>query len=251
MMYTKEGIEELERECSLVASQYHGLLFAYAGRTFSDARAREYATQGFARRVGTLARCIYRVFEIVPPDRTDSPTRDELVDTAIYLQAFMFNLFGALDNLAWVWVSEKGIKKENGSRIPNSGVGLGEKNVDVRRSVSPEFQECLREFNDWFAHLENYRHALAHRIPLYVPPSAVPKRNWTAARELEERKAQTKDLAEYERLSAEQDALGVFRPVIMHSYEEGADPVNFHPQLLCDFKTVVLLGNKMLEELDR
>jgi hypothetical protein len=75
-----------------------------------------------------------------------------------------------------------------------------------------------------------------------------------AYRDLENRK--TDALArgrpeDYDRLSAEQDALGVFRPIMTHSFEERARHVVFHAQLLADFNTIEELGWKMLEELDR
>lgn len=33
-----------------------------------------------------------------------------------------------------------------------------------------ELQAYLAEHDAWFEYLEDYRHALAHRIPLYIPP---------------------------------------------------------------------------------
>jgi hypothetical protein len=56
---------------------------------------------------------------------------------------------------------------------------------------------------------------------------------------------------EYDRLSTEQIKLGRFRPWVQHSFEEGAKPVVFHPQMLADFNTVNELGHKMLDELKR
>jgi hypothetical protein len=87
----------------------------------------------------------------------------------INIQAFVFNVFGSIDNLAWIWVREKGLAMDDGLPIPNAWVGLGKKNRFVRHSFSTEFQEFLKGLNDWFDHLDDFRHALAHRIPLYYP----------------------------------------------------------------------------------
>ena len=125
--------------------------------------AREFATQGFSRRLKTLARCIDNVFKILPPNQTHLPSIDELFDAMINIQAFVFNLFGIIDNLAWIWVQEKPIRKEDGSPIPKSFVGLSKGNTFVRSSLSTEFQEYLRGLDDWFDHIEKWRHALAHR----------------------------------------------------------------------------------------
>jgi hypothetical protein len=42
----------------------------------------------------------------------------------INIQAFVFNVFGSIDNLAWIWVQEKSLAKEDGSAIPSAWVGL-------------------------------------------------------------------------------------------------------------------------------
>jgi hypothetical protein len=67
----------------------------------------EHLQHGFLRRLGTLQGSIEKAFSIYPPERNDFPSRSELVDLAINLQAFIFNVFGSIDNLAWVWAAEK------------------------------------------------------------------------------------------------------------------------------------------------
>ena len=223
-------------------------------RSYNDARVREHAHHGFLRRLKTLVRCIDKIFEILPPYRIELPTGEELSDATINIQAFVINVFGSVDNLAWIWVLEKGIERNDGSPIPDSWVGLREKNKLVRGSFSPEFQEYLKGLSGWFDYLENFRHALAHRIPLYVPPYVITKDKEAAYRDFEDRKTDALNrgaFEDYDRLSAEQDALGVFRPVMTHSVIEGSKSVVFHAQLLADFNTVEVLGRKIFEELDR
>jgi len=254
MIFSQEDLEKLEKEYLAVSGKYQRLMEGYLARNYNNSRAQEYAKQGFSRRLKTLVRCIDKIFEILPPDRIELPTSEELSDAAINLQAFVTNVFGSTDNLAWIWVQEKSLAKNDGSPIPNSWVGLRAKNELVRDSFSPEFQEYLRGLNGWFDHLENFRHALAHRIPLYVPPYVISEDKEAAYRDLEDRKTDALNrvaLADYDRLSAEQDALGVFRPVMTHSFEEKAKPIVFHPQLLADFNTIEELGRKLLDELDR
>ncbi|MBI3452141.1 MAG: hypothetical protein HY057_04785 [Rhodospirillales bacterium] len=57
------------------------------------------------------------------------------------------------------------------------------------------------------------------------------------------------DFTEYHRLLDEQMALGKFTPIMTHSFEEQAELIVFHAQLLTDFNTVHGLGNKFLQEL--
>lgn len=254
MQFSIEELEELEREYSAIPAKYASLQRSYVERPYENPRATEYATHGFSRRLKTLIRCIVRVFDILPPDRIEIPTKDEISDAVINIQAFVFNVFGCADNLARIWVQEKGLTKNDGQPFPSSWVGLLKKNKAVRRSFSPDFQTYLRGLDPWFDNLENFRHALAHRIPLYIPPYIISPDKEEAYQQLEEQIAEAnkrRDFAESDRLSAEQEKLAVFNPIMTHSFEEEAKIVVFHAQLIADFNTIEELGRKMLEELDR
>ena len=132
-------------------------------------------------------------------------------------------------------------------------LGKGEKYKYLRGTFSAEFQQHLTGLNDWFDHLEEWRHALAHRIPPYIPPYSIPKDKEALYRQLEDRKIEPMkcgDFAECKRLKAEQDALATFLPEMRHSFEEQSGAVSFHPQLLSDFLTIEGLAQRMLEELN-
>jgi hypothetical protein len=100
-----------------------------------------------------------------------------------------------------------------------------------------------------------HRDALAHRIPLYVPPGGVPKKDVDAYNDLSARMSDAlyvkQDGYEYERLSAKQDQLLVFQPLITHSARETTHHFAFHVQMLADFLTIEELGRKMLAEFER
>ncbi len=252
--FSKEQLEKLKEAYSAVSAKYESLLLSYTMRTYENPRANEYAKHGFSRRLKTLVRWIVRVFEIVPPDRIEIPTKDEISDAVIYIQAFVFNAFGCADNLAWIWVKEKGLTKIDGRPFPSSWVGLRSTNKEVRRSFSPDFQTYLHGLAPWFDHLEKFRHALAHRIPFYIPPYTISPDKMEAYQLLGEKIEEANklyDIAKSKRLSAEQMKLAVFNPIMTHSFEEQSKFVVFHAQLLADFNTIEELGRKMLEELDR
>ncbi len=254
MYFSEKALKQMRDEYSVISEKHQRLFESYLVRNYKTARAKEYAEHGFSRRLNTLVRCIDKVFEILPPDRVDIPTRQEVIDASINIQAFIFNVFGCTDNLAWIWVLEKNLTKNDGSPIPNHQVGLSRKYELVRKSLTPELQKYLNGVDDWFDYLENFRHALAHRIPLYIPPYVVTTDNEAAYKTLEDHKmkaSQDGDLEEYDRLSAEQMGLVKFRPWMTHSFQENAKPVVFHAQLLADFKTIEELGRKILEGLNR
>jgi hypothetical protein len=253
-MFSEKQLEQLRKDYALVTAKRVGLMGAFINRTYGDPRAKEFATHGFARRVKTLGKCMDNVFRILPPDRRDLPSMDEVTDATVSLQAFVLNIFGATDNLAWIWVREKGLTLGSGAPIPNVWVGLRKKPGYVRSTLSAEFQTYLTGLDDWFDMQENFRHALAHRIPLYVPPYGVPEGKVQAFQDLSDRMVSAMkrfDFVEYERLSGEQEALGVFRPEMTHSFEEQPGTIVFHAQMLADFNTIEEIGKKMLAELSR
>lgn len=249
--FSAEALQQIEDEYLTVHSKYRALLFDFLNHPFQNEAAKEFATQGFLRRLKTLARCIENVFEALPPNQVELPTDDELSDATINVQAFIFNVFGCIDNLAWIWVCERNLTKPDRSPIPHSWVGLAPENKFIRESFSIEFQLYLDQLDEWFIALQDYRHALAHRIPLYIPPFIISPDKEADYRDLERRKLEaiTGSDGEYDRLSAEQNALATFRPVIMHSFIAKAKPMVFHPQMLANFNTIFELGQKVLQEL--
>jgi CRISPR-associated endonuclease/helicase Cas3 len=121
----------------------------------------------------------------------------------------------------------------------------------LRTSLSAETQDYLSKLESWFDHIVDFRDALAHRIPLFIPPYCVPDANDDAYMALEARKLATRDADEYERVKAQQLKLTVFQPVMKHTLQDKKPPVVFHFQLLQDFGTVEEIGDKMLGELER
>jgi hypothetical protein len=139
-------------------------------------------------------------------------------------------------------------------------VGLRKNNKEVRRSFSTGFQNYLAELDPWFSHLEDFRDALAHRIPLYIPPCTIPTDKEAAYRQLEDRRAEIMKRMSFaerkclfeglNRLRAEEKALATFVPLITHSIGERSPQVWLHPQLLSDFFTIEEIAERMLKELD-
>jgi len=251
MYYSDEALKDLARNYSAIKSKLTDLLEKYISLNLKNPRAQEFARHGFPRRLKIMDRCITNVFDQIPPESAKLPSRDELSDATINIQSFVFNVFGAVDNLAWIWMAERGQKRDDGTPVPDTHIGLGPKNDSVRGTLSPELRDYLKTLEKWFDHLSNLRHALAHRIPLYIPPYVIETKDLAAYREFElkmNEAAKKRDFKEYDRLSAEQLGLGRFRPWIQHSFEENAGPVVFHAQMLADFNTIDELAHKMLVE---
>jgi hypothetical protein len=245
--FSRKHLAQMREKLQTVGPKTDSLLLKYVAHQFADPRAKEYAHHGFARRTQTLARCIKNAFRIVPPGTVKIPSKSRLHDAQINIQAAIGNTYGCVDNLAWVWVHERGLANS----IGRQQVGLRKHHRKVRETLSAELREYLDTLEGWFVYLVDYRDAFAHRIPLYIPPGGVRPKDHKKARELEERKTAALNPYEYERLDTEQVKLFVFQPLICHSFNEMPAPMAFHPQLIADFLTVEELGLKMLAELAR
>lgn len=253
MAYSEESIEKLHKHFEEVHEKYQQLLLAYTTAVYSNDTAKEFATHGFLRRLKTLHRCIYNIYSISPPENDKKLAMDELADLTINLQAFAFNCFGCLDNLAWVFVHQQQVTNGKGAPLSNMQIGFGKKYTHVRDAFSGSFKTYLESLDGWFSYMEEYRHALAHRIPLYVPPFSLTNDEADKINDIEEKRTQaliSHDFDTYKKLGEERDSLGKFYPCMTHSFGEKAKPVLFHSQILADWLTVVEIAEKLFSELN-
>jgi hypothetical protein len=210
-----------------------------------DSAAREYLLFGAGRRISVLRRAMSRIFEEFPL-RLELPLPLPVIhDVQIYLQAYVMNLFGLFDNWAWAFVLFHGLEGDVGGKF---GVGF------QRRETQKFLPQPLREYvtnerhQQWSEnYLKSYRDALAHRIPLYIPPAQLSFEEGARYNELEIEKMRCIREHQFERLGqveAEQRHLGKPMPAFLHSFEEdGArGPVLLHPQLLSDAMAVTEFG---------
>jgi hypothetical protein len=248
--FADDDLAKLRDEFKTIGPKADRLILRFVSHQFTNARAREYAHHGFARRIKTLARCIQNTFETVPPDTVKVPAKTVLHDAEINIQAAIGNTYGCVDNLAWVWVHECGLAET----IDRKHVGLRKHNKRVRSTLSTEMCAYLDSLEAWFDYLVDYRDAFAHRIPLYIPPGTLSPENQDKLKELESRQdaaLKAFQFLEYERLKDEESELFTFQPFVGHSFGEMRGVLPFHTQMMRDFLTVEELGEKMLVELGR
>jgi hypothetical protein len=246
--YSKKVLQNIREQRARIQGKSNSLMMQFASYRFANELAGEYARHGFARRIQVLARCTKNVFKSIPAGTVRVPTRERLLDASINLQAFYTNAFGCIDNLAWIWVHERGLA----GKIKRGDVGLRKNNWKVRTTFSPELQAFLSSRDDWFEYLAEFRHALGHRIPLYIPPGCVRPKDVDAYNDLQRRMGAAMAAirpAEYDRLLEEQKKLHIFQPITTHSFKEATGTIRFHQQVLVDFLTVEELALKMLAEL--
>lgn len=246
--FAQKDLIDLESKRATIEARHNRMMLNFMRLRLQKEKAQEYAQHGFMRRFGTLRRCIDNAFALVPPSTEVIPEKNVLYDAQINVQAFFANVYGSIDNLAWMWVYEKGLEKT----IDKRRVGLREQNTQLRATLSTAFQDYLRSRDDWMQHVIEYRDALAHRVPLYIPPGNVRPKDVETYNRLERQMNDALNRAnpdEYRVLLAEQSKLLFFRPVITHSATETTALYPFHVQMIADFLTIEEFGFKMLAEL--
>lgn len=254
MYFSEKNIKKLKAEHSELDKSYENIMLQIIQIKLTQKDANEYLYHGLSRRIGILKRCIDNIYEICPPERTEKLSTNERQDLSINLQTFISNIFGCLDNIARIWKIEKKIKDEEGKPLPNPKIGLmsAKNHKAIRQSLSNEFIDYINTINPWYENLENFRHALGHRIPLYVPPYIMTADECKEHDSLEEQKKtalKKQNFHEYEQLTTQQELLGTFVPVIKHSFSENSPEIVFHSQVLADWNTIMEIIEKFIEEL--
>ena len=251
--FSSEDLERFYDSYMAAHGKLEALAAAYAGKGFRDERARGFARDGFPRRLALMVHCIEMAMEDVPPRIHWVPHDDSILRATVGLQGFVVNVFGCIDNLAHMWVCEKGVTAEDGTPLAESRIGLRPENGPVLASLSPEFAGRLTELGPWFEYLDSFRHALEHSVPLYNPPEALPADRLRRFRDIAERveKAQQRrDDAGADRLKDELDGLVSFFPITAQAFGENAHREFFHFQMASDFDTVEEIGRRLLVEFD-
>src|SRR5690349_15089100 len=106
MRLSTKALTEVATEYPLVLDRFRDFkLYALTelASSLKVEKAREYLLHGVGRRVKTIERCLVNVFTTFPPERTEILPREAVSDVIINLQAFVTNVYGVFDNVAWVY----------------------------------------------------------------------------------------------------------------------------------------------------
>jgi len=206
----------------------------------ANERAREYLRSGVGRRLRALHRTLSNMFELFPPSTVEPIDRDDLDDAQINLHAFIMNLYGLFDNLAWVFVLHHDLMSAVGDRR-KVGFFLSA----TMRFFPPDLRAFADDakINTWHGeYLKNFRDALAHRIAPYIPPatySDVDEAEYIALEQQWLESIEARDWDRAEDISRRQASLGNPCFVFAHSFDtaEGKRIVCLHPQMMADAKT--------------
>jgi len=240
--YTDAGVDALLREQPEVLDQLQHVTEQALQQSAlaANERAKEYLRSGVGRRLRVLHRALSNMFELFPPSAIEPIDRDALDDAQINLHAYIMNLYGLLDNLAWAFVHHHDLLSAIGER---KRVGF------FLASTKRFFPPALRAFaddakmNTWHGeYLTNFRDALAHRIAPYIPPATYSDEDeaqYIALDHQWQESARARDWDRAEDISRRQATLGSPCFAFVHSFDpaEGKRIVYLHPQMMADAKT--------------
>ncbi len=246
MAYDTAQCAELLKELQTTLAALDELLLQSlrASGSIANEKSKVYLNEGFGRRVGILKHCLTNIFRQFPPNTSELLTKEELHDVQIALHAFVMNLYGAFENLAWAFV----IRHDLMSKFKTANrVGMFSK--DLRTCMPEPIATHLTSetFSSWSKlYLKNYRDSLAHRISPYIPFAVFSNQQANRLIELdglEITNLRSRDWAELEKNQAERDSLGspsfVFLTSLLDIDGVSPKPIWLHPQLLCDSMTLI------------
>jgi hypothetical protein len=256
--YSEENISMINYNYSSLQRKYENLVLKVVsfGERMSNSKAGEYFVNGVGRRLTIVHRCVVNIFHIFPCNRVAKLNEDERTDVDINLHAFLINIHGIIENLGLAIAFENhiidGSKPESQQRRE---IGLFNKRfIDKvggeihEHFINPELMKWYREY------AVNFRDALAHRIPAYVPPAGLSDEEALKYNGIVMRLNQIQKIGwtpEISHLLDEIERLGVAYPSYVHSSSEKAKVVSLHPQILSDFLTVEEMIMVVIENFNR
>ncbi len=292
--YSDEVIKNIEEEFRLFLidkSQYAKiakLISIIAPNNTLQTQLYHFAYHGLLRRIMILNRCVENIFNVRDFYLETVPSDDELSDIIINLQCFIINLYGALENLAWIYAIYINFKGKN------FDISFFAKQKKLLNTLPENIKKSFIGDGKWLEYIKKIRDLLAHQEPLYIPPYCVimeQKDKWQVLEEkkwkiesnfikelleiskkrnsshepttVNKIKAELQKLDEFEiqkneiisKINAEQSQYIIFRPMLVANTNT-IDPlyIQFYPQTLVDIKTIyekVLLILKYMVEIKK
>jgi hypothetical protein len=252
MHYSPEQETELETACNDVLKELPDswvMLARDIAPRLNYEEAREHIGHGACRRLTVIQRCIQNIFTIYPPRRKQLLSIDERVDLEINLHSFLINIHGLPDNLAWTYILER--------KIDIRQVHVELFNPKTQQHLPADIRDYLASapMSNWHRdYAKNYRDALAHRVPPYIPPSTFTPIHEQEYRELHEREGQAFMDRNFElalELGAAKDAVGIICPAFLHSFldKDAMKPMILHSQVIVDARTVMQIISRLTPHL--
>lgn len=252
--FTNETLADIQEALANLNDNFEPLRERIILHAYRTERGEEFAHHGLGRRLSSMRHALQTVFDELPPDSNALPSNSSLEQSTMAIQAFTINVSGCLDNMAWIWAHEAGVRSAGGQTLTCHQVSFNSDATQLLRSLPTPFREFVETRREWMNHLKLFRDSLAHRIPLYIPPFVLTEENHQRYEELgADAKVALRNHSfdEYEQLTEEQKQLCQFWPVYKHSFFENSPQAYFHVQLIADYRTIEEWTNLLFDNLPR
>lgn len=255
MLFSREDSIKLRTIFFQTRKQCHDLTLKYVSREYKTKLGNEYACHGLSRRLSIMQHCVEHIYRTSPPNSKKKPSPAHLDQMTVHLHSFIINTYGCIDNISRIWVAENNITN-NDKQLRNKEIWLSKKQKLIWETLSNDFRTYLESLEPWFDILKNRRDALAHRIPIYIPPYVVSEDKVQLYLQIEEQEHKylfSGNLDFYQKLKEQREEMEHFSPIFRHSFNpaENSATLLLHPQILNDWNAVVEISKLFLKELDR
>lgn len=202
-----------------------------------NSEARDFLRYGVARRLNIIEITSRKIFELFPPEQNQVLPLETIHEVQAFLHAFLINVCGIFDNFSWAFIHRHDLFQRIGGRNANVGIFRAETQQCFPPELSKYVAEKIKPWNEKY--MKDYRDAIAHRIPLYVPPYTIDPKDHDSYKQLNELRGpllQDKQWNELNRNTDQMEALGKPMPVFLDDFSKY---VPFHPQLNADTALVL------------
>lgn len=277
-IYNDESINKIKKEFAIFQSdktknvEIIRLISMIVQTNDNTSQLYNFAYYGLLRRVQTLNRCVENIFGVRDFFSEKIPSNKELSDILINLQCFIINLYGALENLAWIYAICSNFDGDIHSK------SFFAKKKKLLKTLPKNIRDLFISDGKWLNHIKVIRDLLVHQEPFYIPPYIVKmehKEKWETLEQ--EKQCIERDFIEkllemhktrrfsssipsieelenelnkqqkiedtkneiISRINSEQSKYTMFNPVlIVNTSSKEPLVIQFYPQVLVDIKTL-------------
>lgn len=223
---------------------------------FKQQRAYDYYVHGLCRRAMIIRRNLNYFITVIPPTRKNTLNYDDISETTMHINSFYINLYGCLDNIAWMILYEL-----NMFNCQNKEEAYFKFKVDLFKNeflneigqIDEIFANFFHTKKSWYINLKTYRHPSAHRFPLYIVPQVFSKpedvQHFYELREKSLMEACNRNFEESKKLIKKQQSIGVFPHLMAHDLSQ--QPTVLYPTIFDDCFTLDEIVGEAFKLLER
>ncbi|AEF84127.1 conserved hypothetical protein [Treponema primitia ZAS-2] len=246
MKYTEDQLNQINNYFFGIPKIYADIVEKICSKEkiVKNNKAREYLIHGVNRRINILNQCIENIFEIYPPDRNTLLGLSNVTTICINLHAFLINVYGIIENLSLFIAYENNLFDPSISeKKQRNKMGLYKKDFYIKLNDNLKNHFSSEKSQAWYnEYAKNYRDALAHRIPPYVPPMELSDEDIKMRNEIEEKinnyKADGTNYNELHEMLNKTWTIGSPANYFLHSFSEKSKLVPIHIQIINDMITI-------------